>query len=197
MLRISVSRVRLLTIPALTVVLGALAIAATQWAKHEAASLREARTRLERYIQQEAAHATRDRDAELLRARMQVWRQRGLFEVADRFRWIDAVRRARYAAQLRSVDYEFAGAESSAPSQDVAPRSSGSLLAQTRLTVRVPLADEAQLLTFLRTLDAEPGGVLCVRSCEVRRLAGASDATTLLEAQCEFSVWNALPVDET
>lgn len=197
MRKISPSHRRLIAIPALTVVLGALAIVAAQWAKHEAALLRDARTQLERRIQEGAAHATHDRQSESLRARMQAWRHRGLFEVADRFRWIDAVGRARHAAQLRSVDYEVASVEAPASSRNMATGSAGSRLAEMRMTVRLRLADEAQLLTFLSTLEAEPGGMLCMRTCEIRQVTVASDASTPLEAQCELSVWNARPVDQT
>lgn len=197
MFKIDAQRLRRFAIPALAAVLGVLAMLSTQWAKRETAALREARARLERRQHDEAASATRHRHAQAIRERMQVWTRRGLFEPSDRFRWIEALGHARNAAQLRSVGYEFATAASPVALHDTAQPPPGPRLSETRLTVHAQLAHEEQLLRFLRALDAEPGGALRVRTCEMRRLADMSDPSVILDAQCELSVFNAQPMDKT
>lgn len=197
MLKIEARQLRPAAIPALAATLGLLAVLATHWSQRESASLREARAQVQRRLQDEAAAATRHHHAQLVHARMQAWVRRGLFEPPDRFRWIAAVGRARGAAQLPTVDYEFTAAASTARQVDAAPASVGPRISDTRLTLRVGLTQEAQLLTFLRALEAEPGGALRVRSCEIKRLAEVSVPSVALDAQCELSVLNAEPSDKT
>lgn len=197
MFKIDARRLRRFAIPALAAVLGVLAILSIQWARRESTALLETLTRIERRQQDDAAVATLQRHAQSIDARMQAWARRGLFEPPDRFRWIGAVGRARDAARLPSVDYEFAASASTATPGDGAQAPPGSSLAELHLTVRVRLAHEGQLLTFFDALDAEPGGALRVRTCEIKRLPDASDSAALLDAQCELTVFNAHPLHKT
>ena len=114
---------------------------------------------------------------------------RGFIGDENRLAWIEAAQLANREAGLYGLTY-LLSPRAAAP----APLAAGLPLQLTRMTVKMPILVETDLMHFLDALRARAPGVVRVERCTLARPLGVSDvlsAEPALEAECEL-VWYTL-----
>ena len=118
----------------------------------------------------------------------------GFVGPGQRVNWVDALRAAAEEARLPGVQYQIA-AETALP----LPPPGATGLLHSPMTLEVQLLHEADLLRFLRALQARRAGVSLLEACTLERLGSAAEpprADVNLRAECRLS-WITAPAPAT
>lgn len=114
----------------------------------------------------------------------------GFIGPGQRVNWLDGLRIAAEDARLSGVQYQI-GAETVLP----APPPGAVGLMYSPMTIDLQLLHEADLLRFLRALEARRAGVFLLEGCSLERLGASADAPrpdANLRAECSLS-WVTAP----
>lgn len=165
--------------------LGSALAAHLRLAEARAARLRaeqELLAQQQRLIRTEAEHA--EYLARLQRYRDIARRQMPLAE--PRLEWLAQLRSATARRHVSALEYEFAAQVDTG----AAPRPSPELRA-SRMSLRITLLHEEDLLGLLADLRAKPGTLLGVRACSIERIPPGEPMAAALRAACSID-WMSL-----
>jgi hypothetical protein len=154
-----------------------VSVAAATAKQHKQSELNQARQQLDRSRHQQALIAAHLSDYQTLVGR-------GFVGAEDRLAWIEAVQLANRDAALYGLDYRLTPRTPSPT-----PLGQGLPLAQTSMTLSMPLLVETDLGRFLAALKARASGVYRVHGCTLARLGGSAFQaanTPQLRAECEL-----------
>ena len=163
----------------LTVAALVLALAAHLWAEDEREAWSQAQQRL-RSVRQRSA-ALQGEQAEYL-AQLQRYRQMApAGGQQPRLQWLERLRRSAAQHHITRLDYEFSAANSAETGTSGNP-----LLRASRMSLRMDLLHEEDLLGLLADLRRHGEGLVHVRSCSIERLSDSDGITAMLYSQCSM-----------